>query len=260
MVSQAKDKNVKTDLTDKFELNENIAKTSHYVKSYDQTRRRLSAEVEQEKSSWSLKQREANRRIVDTRNNLEKIYERQRNLNEAAQIADTDKKAAQIEKKIEDITNRKNVLQARALSEKMERSEAHEELFKSKAAHKFSLLEAKSHEDHLKHFQKVVQKEEEAEKELYKSVKEAEFLRLGFFCFVLLILADLDSSWLFLYWRRKKDNELRKMHDTLNELKKQNAIAIKEAIAKAYKEEQEYQQKIQKEKARLDKVNRLLNN
>jgi hypothetical protein len=50
------------------------------------------------------------------------------------------------------------------------------------------------------------------------------------------------------------------MHDTLNELKKQNAIAIKEAIAKAYKEEQEYQQKIQKEKARLDKVNRLLNN
>jgi len=41
------------------------------------------------------------------------------------------------------------------------------------------------------------------------------------------------------------------MHDTLNELKKQNAIAIKEAIAKAYKEEQEYQQKIQKEQLDL---------
>ena len=63
------------------------------------------------------------------------------------------------------------------MSEKIERSEAHEELFKSKAAHKFSELNAKSHEDHLKHFQKTVAKDEECEKELYKSVKEAEFLR-----------------------------------------------------------------------------------
>ncbi len=45
------------------------------------------------------------------------------------------------------------------------------------------------------------------------------------------------------------------MQDTLNDIKKQNAIAIKEIIAKAYKEEQEFQQKILKEKARLDKVN-----
>lgn len=61
----------------------------------------MSLEADQEKSQWSVKQREANRRIVDTRNNLEKIYQRQRNLNEAAQNADTDKKAAEIERKIE---------------------------------------------------------------------------------------------------------------------------------------------------------------
>jgi hypothetical protein len=48
-----------------------------------------------------LKQREAQRRLVDTRNNLEKIYQRQRNLNELAQIAETEKKAAEIDKKIE---------------------------------------------------------------------------------------------------------------------------------------------------------------
>ena len=71
------------------------------MKSYDAGRRRLSLEADQEKSQWSVKQREANRRIVDTRNNLEKIYQRQRNLNQAAEIADTDKKAAQIERKIE---------------------------------------------------------------------------------------------------------------------------------------------------------------
>ena len=79
----------------------NLSKTSNYIKSYDTSRRRLSLEVEQEKSQWSLKQREAQRRLVDTRNNLEKIYQRQRNLNELAQIADMDRKAADIEKKIE---------------------------------------------------------------------------------------------------------------------------------------------------------------
>lgn len=206
------------------------SKTSHYVKSYDGTRRRLSAEADQEKSQWSLKQREANRRIVDTRNNLEKIYQRQRNLNEAAQIKETDKKAAEIDKKIEDINNRKNYIQSKALSEKIAQSEAHEALFKSKAAHKFSQANAQQHEDHLKHFQKIVQKEEEAEKEIYKVVKESEFMR------------------------RKKDNELKKMQEQFNEMKKQNAITIKNAIAKAFAEEQEYQQKILREKAHLDKV------
>ena len=44
------------------------------IKNYDLTRRRLSLEADQEKSSFLLKQREANRRIVDTRNNLETIY------------------------------------------------------------------------------------------------------------------------------------------------------------------------------------------
>lgn len=229
LVEKNKEKNIRSDLDDKTELKENISKTSHYVKSYDQTRRRLSAEAETEKSQWSLKQREANRRIVDTRNNLEKIYQRQRDLNEAAQIAETDKKAARIEKKIEDITNRKNIMKSRSLSEKIEKSEAHEELFKSKAAHKYSLMEAKSHEDHLKHFQRIVQKDEESEKELYKSVKEAEFLR------------------------RKKDTELKKMQDEFNEMKKTNAIMIKQAIAKAFKDEQEVQQKILREKGRLDK-------
>lgn len=64
-------------------------------------RRRLSLENDQEKALWSLRQREANRRIVDARNNLENIYHRQRSLNEAAQIAEQEKKAYEIERKIE---------------------------------------------------------------------------------------------------------------------------------------------------------------
>jgi hypothetical protein len=48
-----------------------------------------------------LRQREANRRIVDTRNNLEGIYQRQRNLNEEARLASQERKAKEIESKIE---------------------------------------------------------------------------------------------------------------------------------------------------------------
>lgn len=65
------------------------------------TRRRLSLENDQEKSMWSVRQREANRRIVDARNNLENIYQRQRHLNEAARVAEQEKKAYEIERKIE---------------------------------------------------------------------------------------------------------------------------------------------------------------
>ena len=75
-----------------------------------------------------------------------------------------------------------------------------------------------------------MQKDDEVEQDLYKSVKEAEFNR------------------------RKKDNELKKLQDQFVEMKKQNAIQIKQIIAKAFAEEQEFQQKIFKEKARLDKV------
>lgn len=65
------------------------------------TRRRLSHEAQTEKSNWLLRQREATRRIADTRNNLESIYQRQRNMNETVQIAEQERKANEIAKKIE---------------------------------------------------------------------------------------------------------------------------------------------------------------
>lgn len=82
----------------------------------------------------------------------------------------------------------------------------------------------------MKHFQKLVQRDDELEQELFKTVKEAEFLR------------------------RKKDTELKKLQEQFNEVKKQNAIQIKQAIAKAFAQEQEFEQKIYREKAKLDKV------
>ncbi len=75
-----------------------------------------------------------------------------------------------------------------------------------------------------------VQKDDELEQDLYKTVKEAEFLR------------------------RKKDHEVKKIQEDFIELKKKNAVLIKEAIAKAFVEEKELEQKLFREKAKLDKV------
>ena len=229
-VDKGKEKQIKSDLGAEYELQDKIAKTSNYIKSHDMTRRRLSLEDSQEKSQWALRQREANRRIVDTRNNLEHIYQRQRNLNEAAQLAANERQANEIDKKIGDITARRQQLQARMQSERIEKNDEHETLFKTKAAHMFTELEVKTHSDHLKHFQKLVQKDDEVERDLYKSAKEAEFQR------------------------RQKDNEVRKLQEAFVELKKQNAQQIKQAIANAYAHETELQQKILREKAKLDKV------
>ena len=101
MVEQKKVNQIKSDIHDNSELDTNISKTSKFITNYDMTRRRLSAEANNEKAQWSLRQREANRRIVDTRNNLEGIYQRQRNLNEEARLASQERKAKEIESKIE---------------------------------------------------------------------------------------------------------------------------------------------------------------
>lgn len=112
----------------------------------------------------------------------------------------------------------------------MEKSEEHENHYRAKAANKLTELKIKNHEDHLKHFQKLVQKDDDAEQDLYKTVKEAEFLR------------------------RKKDNELKKLQEQFIEMKKKNAAAIKEAIAAAFAKEKDLEQRIWREKAKLDKV------
>lgn len=53
--------------------------------------------------------------------------------------------------------------------------------------------------------------------------------------------------------------ELKKLQEQLTDLKKKNAIQIKEMIARAFAQEQEYEQKILKQKASLEKVSTVLN-
>jgi len=229
-VQNTKDKQVKNDLDTEIMLEDKISKTSNYIKNYDMTRRRLSHEAQVDKSNWLLRQREATRRIADTRNNLESIYQRQKNMNETVQIADQERKANEIAKKIEDVTERKMQIANRSFSEKKEKSEAFELLHSHKASKRYIESEIKQHEDHLKHFQKVTQKDEEQEHELYKVVKDSEFSR------------------------RKQEKEVRELQEKLNQKKKENSVIVKQVIAKAFADEQSLQQDLIKEKAKLDKL------
>jgi hypothetical protein len=130
-----------------------------------------------------------------------------------------------------DVTNRRSQLQQQSLNEKKERNAEHDAAFKAKASQRLTELQLRDHEDHLKHFQKVVQKDDELEKDLYKTVKEAEFQK------------------------RKKDTELKKLQEEYIELRKSNSIKIKEMMAQALAAEKEYEQKILKEKSLLKKHN-----
>lgn len=58
--------------------------------------------------------------------------------------------------------------QARLLSERLAKSEESESLLKAKASHRLTELKVRDYEDHLKHFQKLVQKDDELEKEYFK--------------------------------------------------------------------------------------------
>jgi len=73
-------------------------------------------------------------------------------------------------------------------------------------------------------------KNEEIEHDLRKSVKEAEFDR------------------------RKKEEEIEKLHEELIRKKRLDSIRIREEITRAEREEKELEQQLMKEKSKLDKV------
>ncbi|CAF0981483.1 unnamed protein product [Didymodactylos carnosus] len=221
---------IKTDLNEEQKHEQKMNQTSVHVKNYDLERRRLSGDITLHKSALDLKQREAVRRIVDTKNRLENIYVKQRELNKAASVAEQDRRAIELITKVENVNNRRNQLMSQYLRDKTEKSEEKEVLGSEKAKVSYIDLETKQHEDHLKHFQKIMNKNEEQEHDLYKNVKEAEFSR------------------------RKKEQDVKKLQGELVKTKRVHAEKIKGEISKAEKTEKEIKQQLVKEKSRLDKL------
>ena len=128
------------------------------------------------------------------------------------------------------MTNRKKTIQSIVQQEKKEQNEKIETELSIKAHSRLIEQEVRQQEDNLKHIQKIAQKDDEQQHELYRSVKDSEFLR------------------------RKQEKDLRKLQNHYKIKQKENSALIKEILAKVFEEEQEMQQKISREKARLDKV------
>ncbi|CAF3746005.1 unnamed protein product [Rotaria sp. Silwood1] len=195
---------IKHDLEQKQQFEERLNQTSIHVKNYDLERRRLSADVTFHRSMLDLKQREA--------------------------IAEQDRRAAELMTKMNDIENRRTNLMNQYLREKTEKSEERETVGANKAKVRHAEFETRQHEDHLRHFQKTVSKNEEVEHELRKSVKETEFER------------------------RKKEQEVQQLKQELDRKKRLDSIHIREEIAKAEREEKDLEQQLTKEKSKLDKL------
>ena len=80
----------------------------------------------------------------------------------------------------------------------------------------------------------MVTKGEEVEQELYANVRSSE------------------------YARQKQDQEVRRTQQTLAELRRINAIKMKEDMVERKRQEEMLQQKLIREKAELDKVSQML--
>lgn len=221
---------IKHDLEQERQFDERLNQTSIHVKNYDLERRRLSADVTLHRSMLDLKQREALRRIVDTKNRLETIYAKQRDLNKHAAIAEQDRRAAELMTKMADVESRRSQLADQNLKTKIERSEARETEGAGKAKVRHAEIETRQHEDHLRHFQKIVSKNEEIEHDLRKSVKDTEFDR------------------------RKKEQEIQTLESELIRKKHSDSLRIRDEIARAEREEKELEQHLIQEKSKLEQL------
>ena len=79
-------------------------------------------------------------------------------------------------------------------------------------------------------FQKMVSKGDDMEHSLYNKMRNAE------------------------YARQKQEQTVRRMQQQLAELKRKNAVRVKNELAQTHKEEKDLEQALIREKAELDKV------
>ncbi|CAF1582502.1 unnamed protein product [Rotaria magnacalcarata] len=200
------------------------------TKNYDQDRRRLSSDMVLQRSMLDFKQRDALRRIGDTKSRLETVYAKQRQLNTSTAIMEQDRRAAQLMSKMNDIDNRRSQLMNQHIRDKTEKSEDKENEAAAKVKISHIEIEAKQHEDKLRDLEDKVAKNEEIEYTIRKSVKEAEFLR------------------------RKKEQEVQKLKEDLVKKKREDAKKVHDAIARCEQEERALERILAREKAKLFKL------
>ncbi len=125
--------------------------------------------------------------------------------------------------------NRKANETARLLSERENKIE-YEHKENEIARNKLHELEQVRHEENLKNLQKVLQKQNQKELELYQTVKEIEFAR------------------------RNQEKELENLEKKLETKNNEGAYVVKNVSTGIFNEEEKIRNAIVREKARLSKV------
>ncbi|XP_002735399.1 uncharacterized protein LOC100377077 [Saccoglossus kowalevskii] len=211
-------------------LRQNQGKASNHIMNT----RKLSADLTLSKSRIALKGREEGRHMQDTHNRLVENTNTQRQLQEAAVNADLDLKSRQIDQRVQahDIKRQANITHLTKHRKQQHEQELDAYLERlTKRQHEAARLE---HEDKLKHCLRYVNKHEEVEQELYNKVRQAE------------------------YSRKQKEQTCKRLHNKLQEMKRNNSITMKEHAVECLRKEKELDQKLQREQADLYKyhVNR----
>ncbi|XP_048761242.1 trichohyalin-like isoform X2 [Ostrea edulis] len=221
---------IQEDLTAERTVENKLMRSDGDTKAAESTKRKLSADLTVTKSHLDIKKRDEQRHLTDTQFRLVDNSNIQKQLNEAAEYAEMDLKAKQIDKNVDAHNMRRIHLMNSSLKSRKEKGAQHEEICQSRFKKRYNEKQRLDHEDSLKFFQKMVTKGDEMEHSLYNKMRNAE------------------------YARQKQEQTVRRMQQQLADLKRKNAIRVKTELAETHREEKDLEQSLIREKAELDKV------
>ncbi|XP_033742721.1 trichohyalin-like isoform X2 [Pecten maximus] len=200
------------------------------TKAAEMSKRKLSADLSLTKSHLDIKKRDEQRHLTDTQFRLDDNSNIQRQLNEAAFHANLDMKARQIDQKLEAHNARRVNLLSSTMSDKKMKEDGKQAVWEARFKKRYNDHRRKEHDDQLKFFQKMVTKGDDLEQNLYNKVRNAE------------------------YTRQKQEQAVRRLQQTLADVKRKNSIKIRQELSERQREEKELQEKLIREKAELDKA------
>ncbi|XP_041363124.1 golgin subfamily A member 6-like protein 6 [Gigantopelta aegis] len=221
---------IKEDLTHDKLLNEKLARSDVESKTALQNKRRLSVDLSVTKSHLDIKKRDEQRHLTDTQIRLEDNTTTQRSLNNAALCAGMDLKAKRIDQRLEAHNARRVNQLHNHMKLKKDREQSQQAVWEERFKKRYQEQQIREHEDSIKFFSKMVNKGDDLEQSLYNKVRNAE------------------------YARQQQEQSVRRMQQTLAEIKRINNLKLTQEIVDRQRQEKELEQRLLKEKAELDKV------
>lgn len=218
------------DLTAKQTVDNKLASSDGDTKAAEMNKRKLSADLKVTRHHISIKQRDEQRHLEDTRMRLSDNGNVQRELNEDAFHTGQDLKSKRMQQNIE-AHNIRRVTQLKSfMKNKKEDLDKKQQVWEARFQKRSAEQARREHEDFLKFFQKMVTKGEDQEQTLYAKVRNSE------------------------YARQQQEQNVRRVQLQLQELKRKNAANVTQELASVNLKEQELEQQLIREKAELDKV------